>query len=294
MRTTMTNANSSPAPKSTPSENATTEVHMNPGRMADVRINALGKRYGDPETGTLAMADVDVHVKSGEFIAIVGASGCGKSTLLRIVAGFEKATSGSVTVGSKPVTGPGADRGVVFQDYGLFPWLSVRENVMYGPRQKRVNRAEARKTADRFIEAVGLTRFASHYPGQLSGGMQQRVAIARVLAIDPSVLLMDEPFGALDALTRSELQTELRRIHTETKTTVLFVTHSIEEAVYLADRVVVMTGGASHGVPGHVQKIVDVNLTNRDVTSPEFNALKREISDLVHSERVVVPAPTVE
>jgi NitT/TauT family transport system ATP-binding protein len=265
---------------------STTDVHMNPGRMADVRIDNLGKRYGDPETGTLAMADVDLHVQSGEFIAIVGASGCGKSTLLRIVAGFEKATSGSVAVGSKAVTGPGADRGVVFQDYGLFPWLTVRENVMYGPRQKRVSRKDARETADRFIEAVGLTRFASHYPGQLSGGMQQRVAIARVLAIDPSVLLMDEPFGALDALTRSELQTELRRIHLETKTTVLFVTHSIEEAVYLADRVVVMTGGASHGVPGHVQKVVTVDLANRDVTSPEFNALKREISDLVHTERV--------
>jgi NitT/TauT family transport system ATP-binding protein len=265
---------------------STTDVHMNPGRMADVRIDNLGKRYGDPETGTLAMADVDLHVQSGEFIAIVGASGCGKSTLLRIVAGFEKATSGSVAVGSKAVTGPGADRGVVFQDYGLFPWLTVRENVMYGPRQKRVSRKDARETADRFIEAVGLTRFASHYPGQLSGGMQQRVAIARVLAIDPSVLLMDEPFGALDALTRSELQAELRRIHLETKTTVLFVTHSIEEAVYLADRVVVMTGGASHGVPGHVQKVVTVDLANRDVTSPEFNALKREISDLVHTERV--------
>ena len=261
------------------------EVHMNPGRMADVLIDSLGKRYGDPETGTLAMADVDVHVKSGEFIAIVGASGCGKSTLLRIVAGFEKATSGSVTVGGKPVTAPGADRGVVFQDYGLFPWLSVRENVMYGPRQKRISRKEAGETADRFIEAVGLSRFASHYPGQLSGGMQQRVAIARVLAIDPSVLLMDEPFGALDALTRSELQTELRRIHLETKTTVLFVTHSIEEAVYLADRVVVMTGGASHGVPGHISKIVSVDLDDRDVTGPEFNALKREISDLVHAER---------
>jgi len=263
---------------------STPEVHMNPGRMAGVRIESLGKRYGDPETGTLAMADVNVHVRSGEFIAIVGASGCGKSTLLRIVAGFEKATSGSVSVGDKPVAGPGADRGVVFQDYGLFPWLTVRENVMYGPRQKRIKRKDAGATADRFIEAVGLTRFASHYPGQLSGGMQQRVAIARVLAIDPSVLLMDEPFGALDALTRSELQTELRRIHLETKTTVLFVTHSIEEAVYLADRVVVMTGGASHGVPGHIQKIVTVDLPDRDVTSPEFNALKREISDLVHAD----------
>ena len=276
---------------SSSSSSPASDVHMNPGRMAGVRIESLGKRYGDPETGTLAMSDVNVHVRSGEFIAIVGASGCGKSTLLRIVAGFEKATAGSVTVGDKAVTGPGSDRGVVFQDYGLFPWLTVRENVMYGPRQKRISRKEAGEIADRFIDAVGLGRFAAHYPGQLSGGMQQRVAIARVLAIDPSVLLMDEPFGALDALTRSELQTELRRIHLETKTTVLFVTHSIEEAVYLADRVVVMTGGASHGVPGHIQKIVPVDLVDRDVTGPEFNALKREISDLVHAEQAVAPVP---
>lgn len=263
----------------------TARVHMNPGRMADVRITGLGKRYGDTTTGTLAMAEVDLHIESGEFIAIVGASGCGKSTLLRIVAGFEHATSGSVEVGGKPVTAPDSDRGVVFQDYGLFPWLTVRENVMFGPRQKRVNRRTAGEIADRFISAVGLSRFASHYPGQLSGGMQQRVAIARVLAIDPSVLLMDEPFGALDALTRSELQTELRRIHVDTKTTVLFVTHSIEEAVYLADRVVVMTGGASQGSPGHVKEIVPVDLTDRDVTGREFNALKREISELVHAGR---------
>ena len=253
------------------------------GHMAEVHIDDLGKRYGDAETGTLAMADVSLHVAAGEFIAIVGASGCGKSTLLRIVAGFEEATVGSVVVGGKNVTAPGSDRGVVFQDYGLFPWLSVRENVMYGPRQKRLKWSEAGARADRFIEAVGLTRFARKYPGELSGGMQQRVAIARVLANDPSVLLMDEPFGALDALTRSDLQTELKRIHLATRTTVLFVTHSIEEAVYLADRVVVMTGGASHGVPGHIRRIVPVDLADRDVTSPAFNEIKREISELVHA-----------
>ena len=274
------------APTQTPE---TTDVHMHPGRMADVRITALAKRYGNADTGVLAMAGVDLHVASGEFIAVVGASGCGKSTLLRIVAGFEQATAGSVEVGGKPVTAPGPDRGVVFQDYGLFPWLTVRENVMFGPRQKRMTRRAAGTIADRYIEAVGLGRFAAHYPGQLSGGMQQRVAIARVLAIDPSVLLMDEPFGALDALTRSELQTELRRIHVDTKTTVLFVTHSIEEAVYLADRVVVMTGGASHGLPGHVKAIVPVDLTDRDVTGVAFNALKREISELVHADRGSTP-----
>jgi len=194
------------------------------------------------------------------------------------------AAGGTVTVGGAPITAPGPERGVVFQDYGLFPWLTVHENVAYGPRRRRLPRARARELTERFIRTVGLTRFADKYPGQLSGGMQQRVAIARVLANEPSVLLMDEPFGALDALTRSDLQAELKRIHVETKTTVVFVTHSIEEAVFLADRVVVMTGGASHGVPGHISRVVDIDLpVERDITSPDFNEYKREISDLVHA-----------
>ncbi len=159
----------------------------------------------------------------------------------------------------------------------------MRENIAYGPKRRRLPRARVRELADRFTETVGLSRFADRYPGELSGGMQQRVAIARVLANEPSVLLMDEPFGALDALTRSDLQAELKRIHLETRTTVVFVTHSIEEAVFLADRVVVMTGGASHGVPGHIARIVPIDLPEpRDVTTPAFNAYKREISDLVH------------
>ena len=231
-----------------------------------------------------AVADVDLHIASGEFVAIVGASGCGKSTVLRILAGFEPATGGTVTVGGAPITAPGPERGVVFQDYGLFPWLTVHENVAYGPRRRRVPRARVRELTERFIRTVGLTRFADKYPGQLSGGMQQRVAIARVLANEPTVLLMDEPFGALDALTRSDLQAELKRIHVETRTTVVFVTHSIEEAVFLADRVVVMTGGASHGVPGHISRVVTIDLPGeRDITSPDFNEYKREISDLVHA-----------
>jgi NitT/TauT family transport system ATP-binding protein len=254
--------------------------HLTAGRTADVRISGLGKTY---DGGVAAMADVDLTIASGEFVAVVGASGCGKSTLLRILAGFERPTAGSVEVGGTPVTGPGPDRGVVFQDYGLFPWLSVRENVAYGPSRKKLPKAEVAAVTDRFIAAVGLTRFAGKYPSQLSGGMQQRVAIARVLANDPSLLLMDEPFGALDALTRTDLQAELKRIHVETRTTVVFVTHSIEEAVYLADRVVVMTGGASHGVPGHVQAVVPVDLADRDVTSPAFNEVKRQIAALVHT-----------
>ncbi|MFK4834955.1 ABC transporter ATP-binding protein [Microbacterium sp. ZW T2_14] len=251
---------------------------------AEVDISDLSKRYGPEGAGVLAVADVDLHIASGEFVAIVGASGCGKSTVLRILAGFEAATGGTVTVGGAPITAPGPERGVVFQDYGLFPWLTVHENVAYGPRRRRLPRARVRELTERFIRTVGLTRFADKYPGQLSGGMQQRVAIARVLANEPTVLLMDEPFGALDALTRSDLQTELKRIHIETKTTVVFVTHSIEEAVFLADRVVVMTGGASHGVPGHISRVVTIDLPGeRDITSPDFNEYKREISDLVHA-----------
>ncbi|WP_241993048.1 ABC transporter ATP-binding protein [Cryobacterium frigoriphilum] len=254
-----------------------------PERQSDIGISGLSKSYGLPGHEVMAMNDVTLDVASGEFVAIVGASGCGKSTLLRILAGFEKPSTGTVLVAGAPVTGPGSDRGVVFQDYGLFPWLTVRENVAYGPRQHGVGRRDARRAADHFLELVGLTRSASKFPGQLSGGMQQRVAIARVLANDPAVLLMDEPFGALDALTRTELQTELRRIHRANAATIVFVTHSIEEAVYLADRVVVMTGGAAHGVPGHIRQIVPVNLgDDRDPSSLEFNAVKRMIADLVH------------
>jgi NitT/TauT family transport system ATP-binding protein len=259
---------------------------VRPRQPADVRVRSLGKEYPSRSGAPVAaMADVDLEIPAGEFVCVVGASGCGKSTLLRILAGFEHATAGSVEVGGLPVTGPDPERGVVFQDYGLFPWLSVRENIAYGPRQARLQRPVVRERTDRFLDAVGLTRFADRFPSELSGGMQQRVAIARVLANDPSLLLMDEPFGALDALTRSSLQGELSRIHRETGTTVLFITHSIEEAVFLADRVVVMAGGAAHGVPGHVREEIRIPLgPDRDVTSAEFNALKRRISALVHQE----------
>jgi NitT/TauT family transport system ATP-binding protein len=251
--------------------------------MANVNVVGVAKHYGTAQNPVVAMADVTLHVESGEFVAVVGASGCGKSTLLRILAGFETATVGTVEVGGEAVSGPSPDRGVVFQDYGLFPWLTARENIAFGPKQRGLGRAAAHELSERFLATVGLTKVADKFPGELSGGMQQRVAIARVLANDPALLLMDEPFGALDALTRSDLQIELRRIHRATKTTVLFVTHSIEEAVFLADRIVVMTGGASHGVPGHIRSIVTVELPgNRDVTSAAFNEIKRHIANMVH------------
>ncbi|MET9213785.1 MULTISPECIES: ABC transporter ATP-binding protein [unclassified Nocardia] len=252
-----------------------------PHRPARIVVDGLGKRY--PGAPGFAVDGVELEIAAGEFVCVVGASGCGKSTLLRILAGFEETTTGAVTVGDEPISGPGPERGVVFQDYGLFPWLTVAENIAYGPRQARMTRPDIREITDRWLDTVGLTRVRTSFPHQLSGGMQQRVAIARVLANSPAVLLMDEPFGALDALTRTEMQAELKRIHRETAVTVVFVTHGIDEAVYLADRVVVMAGGSAHGNAGHVREIVKIDLpAERDSTTPEFNAYKRRIDALVH------------
>jgi NitT/TauT family transport system ATP-binding protein/sulfonate transport system ATP-binding protein len=205
---------------------------------------------------------------------MIGASGCGKSTLLRIIAGFEEPTTGNVAMYGKAITGPGSDRGMVFQDYALFPWMTVRENIGFGPRQRQLPREQIAKTADEFVRMVGLERFADRYPNQLSGGMKQRVAIARVLANDASILLMDEPFGALDALTREQLQNELLQIWKRTGVTTIFVTHSVEEAVLLADRVLVMSAG-----PGRIDSDFRIDLPRpRDVSSPEFNAMRRDIA----------------
>jgi ABC-type nitrate/sulfonate/bicarbonate transport system ATPase subunit len=253
------------------------------GAVPGVELSGVGKKYGSGERVTEALRGVDLTLREGEFVCLIGASGCGKSTLLRIVAGFESATSGAVKVRGKSVERPGPDRGVVFQDYGLFPWLTVEGNVAYGPRQRGVPKEGVRKLVDRFVSTVGLDRFRDRYPHQLSGGMQQRVAIARVLANDPAVMLMDEPFGALDSLTRQNLQEELIRVWHELRPTVILVTHSVEEAVYLSDRVVVMGGGPSHGVPGHITKVLPVGLSHpRDVTSPAFNDLKRELLQAIH------------
>jgi nitrate ABC transporter ATP-binding subunit len=221
-----------------------------------------------------ALAPVDVTIAEGEFVCLIGASGCGKSTLLRIVAGFEEPTTGEVLVHGRPIEGPGSDRGMVFQDYALFPWMSVRQNIGFGPRQRSLPRQEIEAIADKFVKLVGLERFADRYPNQLSGGMKQRVAIARVLANNASVLLMDEPFGALDALTREQLQHELMQIWRRTHVTIIFVTHSVEEAVLLADRVLVMSAG-----PGRIVNDITIDLPRpRDVSSPEFNAVRRDVA----------------
>ena len=261
-----------------------------PTRPADISVRELTKQY--PGTSSPAMSVVELDIAAGEFVCVVGASGCGKSTLLRVLAGFEEATTGQVSVATEPVRGPGPERGVVFQDYGLFPWLTVQENVAYGPRQARLAKQEVEERTRHVLETVGLTRLTDSFPHQLSGGMQQRVAIARVLANQPAVLLMDEPFGALDALTRSSLQQELKRLHQETGTTVVFVTHSVEEAVFLADRVVVMAGGSSHGNSGHIREVVSIDLPDpRDVMSEPFNQLKRRVDQLIHLPNVSTPAP---
>ncbi len=249
---------------------------------AAITIAGLTKTFPSESGPVTALAGLDLDIAAGEFIAIVGASGCGKSTLLRMLAGFETATFGILEVGDKTVTAPGPDRGVVFQDYGLFPWLTVLENVAYGPRQNGASRSEATERAQKFIELVGLARVSRRFPSQLSGGMQQRVAIARVLCNEPAVMLMDEPFGALDALTRGTMQRELERIHRDMGTTTLFVTHSVEEAAYLADRVVVMAGGISHGIPGYIKEIVPIELDGpRDVNSAPFNDYRRRLSALI-------------
>ena len=239
-----------------------------------LRVSGLHKEFPSSNGMVEALRGVSITINKGEFICLLGASGCGKSTLLRIIAGFEKSTRGSVTVYGAEVDSPGPDRGMVFQDYALFPWLTVRDNISFGPRQRGVPTATVVKETERFLDMVGLTSFADRYPHQLSGGMKQRVAIARVLANDTDILLMDEPFGALDALTRSKLQEELIAIWKATKLTVIFVTHSVEEAVLLADQIVVMTAG-----PGRIDCQIKVDLPRpRDVSSPEFNALRRDVT----------------
>jgi NitT/TauT family transport system ATP-binding protein len=203
----------------------------------------------------LALSDISLTIEDGAFVSILGPSGCGKSTLLYIVGGFVSPTEGVAKVRGKPIVGPGPDRGPVFQEFALFPWKSVLGNVMYGPRQQGVKHAEAEAQSRRLIEMVGLKGFENFFPKELSGGMKQRVALARTLAYHPAVLLMDEPFGSLDAHTRTRLQNDLLNIWERDRKTVLFVTHSVDEAVFLSDKVVVMTRS-----PGRIKQIIDIAL----------------------------------
>lgn len=229
------------------------------------------------------LKDINLEVQEGEFIAIVGHSGCGKSTLLKIIAGLEKNDTGLVTVDGKEVNGPGMDRGMIFQEHRLFPWMSIEKNVQLG--LKGLSKEEKTKLSDQYLELVKLSEFKKAYPSQLSGGMSQRAAIARSLVSQPEVLLLDEPFGALDALTKIELQEELLKIRERFHNTMLMVTHDIEEAVYLADRIVVMSARL-----GRIKDVIKVELgTYRDRGGSDFAHYKKKIFDYFFEEKTVVP-----
>ncbi|MEQ1773092.1 MAG: ABC transporter ATP-binding protein [Burkholderiales bacterium] len=248
-------------------------------RRQFLAINDVTKTFQIGADHVQALRSVNLTIDKGEFVCLIGASGCGKSTLLRIIAGFEQPSSGQISLYENAITGPGSDRGMVFQDYALFPWMTVRENIAFGPCQKGLAKKYINEITNEYLNMVGLEKFADRFPMQLSGGMKQRVAIARVLANECEVLLMDEPFGALDALTRESLQQELLEIWARTKVTVIFVTHSVEEAVVLSDRVVVMTAG-----PGRIEVDIPIELARpRDVSAMDFNQVRRDITQRLTS-----------
>jgi len=242
--------------------------------VSHIDLSGIGYEYATADRAVVALRDVSFGVAESEFLCVVGRSGCGKSTLLNIVAGFLAPTKGEIRIGGRTVSGRGLDRGIVFQDFAqLFPWRTAQRNVEFGLEMKGLGRGERAQTARRFLELVNLESFAAAYPHELSGGMQQRVAIARALAYNPSVLLMDEPFAALDALTRDEMQSMLVHVWRETRKTVIYVTHNVAEAVYLADRIVVLT---PH--PGTLRAEIRVPLPRpRDVLSVEFLDYQKQV-----------------
>jgi NitT/TauT family transport system ATP-binding protein len=249
--------------------------------QSHIQINAVNKIFSTGGREVVALKNINLDVQRGEFICLLGPSGCGKSTLLNAVAGFSSPTTGSILVDGKPVQSPGPERGMVFQEYALFPWMTVEKNIAFGLEIKKMPKAQISEKVGALLEMLNLQDFRDRYPKDLSGGMRQRVAIARVLALDSPILLMDEPFGALDSLTRRNLQDELLRIWMEFKKTIIFVTHSIEESIYLADRIVVMTYR-----PGTIKKDIRVTMPHpRDPSSAEFNDLKKELSLLVMEEQ---------
>jgi NitT/TauT family transport system ATP-binding protein len=248
---------------------------------AHIVIENVSKVFENDGRRMVALENIGLEIPRGQFVCLLGPSGCGKSTLLNAIAGFAPPTQGRITADGAPVTGPGPERGMVFQEYALFPWMTVEQNVGFGLEIKGLPKPQIAARVAELLKLLSLEDFGKRYPKDLSGGMRQRVAIARVLALDSPILLMDEPFGALDALTRRNLQDELLRIWAELKKTVIFVTHSIEEAIYLADRIVVMTYR-----PGTVKRDMLVDLPRmRDPSAAEFNALKRELGQLVMEEQ---------
>ncbi|HZD43008.1 MAG TPA: ABC transporter ATP-binding protein [Methanomicrobiales archaeon] len=253
--------------------------------MGEVTLRDVSKIFMK-ESGSplVALKDVNLEIADKEFICILGPSGCGKTTLLRIIGGLEVATSGEVLLNDDPITEPNPKLGMVFQEYSLFPWRRVIDNVAFGPEMQGIPKTERLQIADQYLELVGLEQFRESYPSELSGGMRQRVAIARALANEPEVLLMDEPFGALDAQTRNRMQKELLQIHEKTQKTIVFVTHSVDEAVFLADRIVVLTKN-----PGTVKEIVTVTQHRpRDRTSTEFMSTRKHVLDLITEESTAI------
>ncbi len=250
-------------------------------REVILEVRGLGKHYRSPQGETEALRGIDFSVHRREFVCVIGPSGCGKSTLIRILAGLDHHTEGEALLDGKPIKGPGQDRGMVFQGYSLFPWLTVKKNVMFGPQMNGHARDDAERDALMWLELVGLEKFADAYPHQLSGGMRQRVAIARALVNQPRILLMDEPFGALDAQSRAKMQSHLIDIWKNIDITVLFITHDLDEAIYLADRILVLK---AH--PGEVQEVIEVPVprprTPGQFSSPEFLATKARLEQLIH------------
>jgi len=241
--------------------------------MVLLEIRGVSKLFHADGKDMEALQDINLSIKENEFICFIGPSGCGKTTLLRIIAGLEEPTSGTISLGGVAIKGPGPERGMVFQEYSLFPWRTVLDNIAFGLELKGVSTAKRQEKARQYLKMVGLERFETRYPHELSGGMKQRVAIARALVNDPKALLMDEPFGALDAQTRNVMQSELLRIWEEERKTVVFVTHSVDEAIYLADRIVIMSAR-----PGRIKDTIEIDLPRpRNRTSPEVNQIRDRI-----------------
>ncbi len=260
-------------------------------RPAVLEIDGLCRAFEGPQGRLVALDKIDCKVRHREFVSVIGPSGCGKSTLIRIIAGLDWPSSGSVRLDGHPIGGPGPDRGMVFQGYTLFPWLTVKKNVMFGLRMKGTAFRRAEEQAREWLKIVGLLEFEDHYPSQLSGGMKQRVAIARALANQPRILLMDEPFGALDAQTRAAMQTHLLKVWDTVDVTVLFITHDLDEATFLSDRIVVL--GAN---PGRIVEVIDVPLPRP--RSPEmfmsghFLATKKRLEELIYDQAAPKPRAT--
>lgn len=239
-----------------------------------IHVENVSKKYGQGKSTTAtALETINLNIEQTEFICLLGPSGCGKTTLLNLLAGFEKPSCGVITIDGKIIKEPSSSYVTIFQNYGLLPWRTVQKNVELGLESKKMSKMERKNIAEEYIEFVGLTKFAKHHPSQLSGGMQQRVAIARALAVDPEIIFMDEPFGALDAITRMNMQDEISNIWEKKKKTILFVTHDIDESVFLADRIVVMTP-----YPGRIKSIINVPLSRRrDRTNADFLKIRDRV-----------------